>query len=160
MGIKISLKNPKNFFEQILDRLVSSLNLIKNFPEYLDKLKRELEQHQQQQQSSSSYELSADKKPMLLRALYSIGLMCRHFDFDALLSEPQRDQLAAACGVHAASNGCSSTAGAAEQPQQQQVNVVRTAVFSQLFHYSRSPDHAISQKALIALGGRIFLFFY
>ena len=49
-------------------------------------------------------DLPQDKKPNLLRALYSIGMMCRHFDFDSLLSPQQKD----ACGVNqvfAASNG-------------------------------------------------------
>uniref|UniRef100_A0A183CFS0 Nipped-B protein n=1 Tax=Globodera pallida TaxID=36090 RepID=A0A183CFS0_GLOPA len=126
---------------------------------YLDKLKRELDQAQQQQQQRADantaggapYELSADKKPMLLRALYSTGLMCRHFDFDALLNDTQRAQLALACGVHTTSNGTASSSNDAT-PVVNSNNVVRTAVFSLLFHHSRSADHAISQKALIALG--------
>ncbi|KAL3116765.1 hypothetical protein niasHT_004266 [Heterodera trifolii] len=127
---------------------------------YLDKLKRAMELQQQQHDANQTpYELiSADKKPIMLRALYSIGLMCRHFDFDALLNDAQRAQLAFANGVHTESNGGSATPSGSETAASSSSNtasssgVVRTAVFSLLFYFSRSPDHAISQKVLISLG--------
>lgn len=100
---------------------------------YLEKSKLELERSD----NSTPFELSPEKKPNLLRALYSIGLMCRYFDFDILLKNEQRDLFI----------DTNVAIGSDEQR-----SIVRDSVFLILFYYSRFSDHAISQKALIALG--------
>lgn len=91
-------------------------------------------------------ELNPDKKPNLLRSLYSIGLMCRYFDFDLILNPSQFKLLQTS---YAVTNGSEDYSNEENQAQK---NQMKTSIFSLLFYFSRCGDQTISQNALIALG--------
>jgi len=90
--------------------------------------------------TSSTSNIPEDKVQILCHALYSIGSMCRYFDFDILLKNKQRDLF---IDINPAGES------------NEQEHIVRNSVFSILVSYYYSP---LSQMALIALGFNFSLF--
>uniref|UniRef100_A0A914NP49 Nipped-B protein n=1 Tax=Meloidogyne incognita TaxID=6306 RepID=A0A914NP49_MELIC len=102
---------------------------------YLKKQKPELKFDERSNNSTSSTsKIPGDKVRILHHALYSIGSMCRYFDFDILLKNKQRDLF---IDINPAGES------------NEQEHIVRNSVFSILVSYYYSP---LSQMALIALG--------
>lgn len=92
--------------------------------------------------TSSTSNIPEDKVQILCHALYSIGSMCRYFDFDILLKNEQRDLFID-----------NNPAGESNE----QEHIVSNSVFSILVSYYY-PYSTLSQMALIALGFNFSLF--
>uniref|UniRef100_A0A915M9B9 Nipped-B protein n=1 Tax=Meloidogyne javanica TaxID=6303 RepID=A0A915M9B9_MELJA len=108
------------------------------FYKYLKKQKPELKLDERSNNSTSStFNIPKDKVRILCHALYSIGSMCRYFDFDILLKNEQRDLF---IDINPASDS------------NEQEHIVSNSVFSILVSYfSYYSYNALSQMALIAL---------
>lgn len=94
-------------------------------------------------------------KKFYLRSLYTLGLMCRYFDFDELLSSQTNKEIQNLYGGKSLCNSLSD--GRKNSPQEtfedtSFAHVLRDQVFQVLLFFSRSREHGICQKALIALG--------
>ncbi|CAK5069745.1 unnamed protein product [Meloidogyne enterolobii] len=110
------------------------------FYKYLKKQKPELKLDERSNNSTSSTSNTEDKLRILCQVLYSIGSMCRYFDFDILLKNEQRDLF---IDINPASES------------NEQEHIVRNSVFSILVSYYiqfLSSYYALSKMALIALG--------
>uniref|UniRef100_A0A915LBX9 Nipped-B protein n=1 Tax=Meloidogyne javanica TaxID=6303 RepID=A0A915LBX9_MELJA len=106
------------------------------FYKYLKKQKLVLKLDERSNNSTSSTSnIPEDKVQILCHALYSIGSMCRYFDFDILLKNEQRDLFID-----------NNPAGESNE----QEHIVSNSVFSILVSYYY-PYSTLSQMALIAL---------
>lgn len=77
--------------------------------------------------------LPANKKPTLMRCLFSIGPMVRYFDFDYII------------------DGTVNSPNPNEE-KKSKVGVYAEAVYSLLYFFSKSPVNEINQKAIASLG--------
>lgn len=122
--------------------------------EYLMKLKQDIE--------DNSFELSSEKRPHVMRSLYTLGLAGRYFDFDKLLwNQPEYEQRLTFFGKRPAmqsaaatpsSDGGNSNSGFEERQLKESTHILRDQIFAVLLFFSRNRDYNISEKALIALG--------
>uniref|UniRef100_A0A915BWJ3 Nipped-B protein n=2 Tax=Parascaris univalens TaxID=6257 RepID=A0A915BWJ3_PARUN len=132
--------------------------VIETFLSYL----RFLNQMRDDVENKPGHSIPPEKGPVAQRSLYSIGLMCRHFDVDAILEGDveARKNLSAYCSLR--QSNAESTAnhvrisGDEEDSDHTAISKkpqpYKEDVFQVLSFFSRNRDGAIRMKALNALG--------